>query len=424
VGEIPEDWKCSSLGEIIKLQGGYSFNSKTFTKGGVPVIRISDIKKGIINLNDSVYVSEGNVSDDFVVSYNDILIAMSGATTGKTGVYKNKTKAYQNQRVGRFEVKDKEKTLQSFLRQLVKSTMFQKKLSVLLEQGAQPNISGTQIESLVFGYPKTKKEQNLIANVLSDTDSLITSLEKQIAKKKLIKKGTMQELLTGKKRLPEFDSGQGYKETEVGMIPEDWRLSSLATLTKLFTKQTGFDYSAYIKPSLIKLKKKNHIPFIQNKDFKNKWINLITDFYIPLEVARNFPKILLDEKSLLISISGSIGNVGVYELEKLAFIGGAIAILKFNDARVIDWVMYYLNSIQGQNQLVGNVKSGSHKNLILEDIRKIQIPLPTLKEQTAIANALFDMDSEIEALEKKLEKYKKIKEGMMQKLLTGKIRLI
>ncbi len=213
---------------------------------------------------------------------------------------------------------------------------------------------------------------------------------------------------------------KGFKTSDVGIIPVEWDTQKLVDLTKLFTKQTGFDYSAYIKPALVQTKSDETIPFIQNKDFNNKWINFKTDYFIPLSVAKQFPKILLDEKSLLISISGSIGNIGVYESEHLAFIGGAVAILKFKDPRIIDWVMFFLKSSEGQKKLFGNVKAGSHQNLILDDIRKVTVPLPLLSEQTAIATALSDMDALIAQTEKLIEKKKAIKQGVMQELLRPK----
>src|SRR5690606_10856797 len=147
-------------------------------------------------------------------------------------------------------------------------------------------------------------------------------------------------------------------------------------------------------------------------------------YYIPKSVALKFPKILLDEKSLLISISGAVGNVGVYESSQLAFIGGAIAILKFNDVKVTDWVLYFLKSDLGQSKLLGNVKAGSHQNLILDDLRKIDIYFPSFSEQQHISRILSDMDAEMEALEKQLDKARQIKQGMMQELLTGRVRLV
>ena len=207
------------------------------------------------------------------------------------------------------------------------------------------------------------------------------------------------------------------------MVADDWKEQTLESLSKSFTKQTGFDYTAYIKPSLIKIYKNGYIPFIQNKDFEGLWINYDTDYYIPEKIALDFPRILLDEKCLLVSISGKVGNLGVFSNVKKAFIGGAVAVIKFKDLNTLEWVMYYLFSDIGQKKLLKNVKAGSHKNLILDDIRKTIIPMPPKPEQKAIATALSDTDALIDALEKLIAKKEAIKTGTMQQLLTGKKRL-
>jgi restriction endonuclease S subunit len=265
-----------------------------------------------------------------------------------------------------------------------------------------------------FPAPKNISEQKVIATALSDVDDLINNLEKLIAKKKAIKQGAMQQLLTppkkGGKRLVGF----------TGI----WEYTNFESLCKIFTKQTGFDYSAYIKPSLLQKPENDALPFIQNKDFENKWFNFQTDYYIPKEIAIRFPKILLDEKCFLISISGSIGKVGVFQNERLAFIGGAIAIAKFKEKSLLDWTLHYLNSNEGQNKLFGNVKSGSHQNLILDDIRKIMIPIPSKEERDIITTFLDDIDDDLINLELKRSKLLNVKKGMMQELLTGKTRLV
>lgn len=255
-------------------------------------------------------------------------------------------------------------------------------------------------------------EQEYIAEALSDVDSMISSLEKLIIKKKAIKQGAMQELLTGKKRLPGFTG--------------EWKEHILGDLCYLITKQTGFDYTNEIKPSLVYINSNGTLPFIQNKDFCGKIINIQTDYYIPYDVAIKYPRILLDETCLLISLSGRIGNVGLYEKSNgLSFIGGAVGICRFNDEKNAEWCMLYLQSSSGQKQIFECQKSGAQHNLTVEDVRKLVVKLPaTLEEQTAIASILSDMDSEIEALKQKLDKTRQIKQGMMQQLLTGKIRLV
>jgi len=201
--------------------------------------------------------------------------------------------------------------------------------------GIMDGLSVKIVSSLVIEYPESLEEQLRIVNVLSDVDGMISSLEKLIAKKKAIKQGAMQELLTGKKRLPGFAG--------------EWQESTLGDLCYLITKQTGFDYTNEIKPSLVDINSSNTLPFIQNKDFDGKNVNVKTDYYIPYDIAIKYPRILLDETCLLISLSGRIGNVGLYEKSNgLAFIGGAVGICRFKDEQNSEWCMLYLQSSAGQ----------------------------------------------------------------------------
>ena len=195
------EWDALPLGRLIKLQAGYSFRSENFSDIGMPVIRISDIQEGNVNVEDAICHPPFKIADDFVIRNGDILVAMSGATTGKVGVFRSPKSAYQNQRVGRFVLRDKERTSQDFVGQVVRSSQFGSCLSVLLEQGAQPNVSGRQIESLTFPVPGALPEQTAIAAVLSDMDADIAALEARRDKTKAIKQGMMQELLTGRTRL-------------------------------------------------------------------------------------------------------------------------------------------------------------------------------------------------------------------------------
>lgn len=394
LGLIPVDWEVKELGSIGEVKMCRRiFNHETKSSGAIPFYKI-----GTFGKEADAYISQ-NLYNEYRQKFSfpnkgDILISAAG-TIGRTIIYDGEDAYFQDSNI----------------------VWIENKLSIIsndflyhIFQVIKYNTEGGTIQRLYNSILKATKfvcpsnpEQIAITTALSDADNLIKGLEKLIAKKKNIKQGAMKTLLQPN---------------------ENWVVTKLVELTKIFTKQTGFDYTAYIKPSLVKYRTEDTVPFIQNKDFNNKWINLNTDYFIPKAVALQFPKILLNEKSLLISISGSVGNVGVFELNELAFIGGAVAILKFKEPDLIDWVMLYLKSDAGQKKLLDNVKAGSHQNLILDDIRKIEIPFPPSKEQNRITTILSDMDEEIKTFETKLDKYKKVKLGMMQNLLTGKIRLV
>ncbi|WP_187850854.1 restriction endonuclease subunit S [Helicobacter pylori] len=253
-------------------------------------------------------------------------------------------------------------------------------------------------------------EQIAIANILSDVDNYLHALRALILKKESVKKALSFELLSQRKRLKGFNQA--------------WQRVRLGDMTTSFTKQTGFDYSASIKPTLIKEQLPNYIPFIQNKDFSGHYINYKTDYFIPNEIAIRFPQILLNEKCLLISISGAIGNVAVFNHSQNAFIGGAIAVLKFKEKKSLDFVMHFLMSASGQKLLLNGVKSSSHKNLTIADLRDLLTPLPPLNEQIAIANILSDLDSEIISLKNKKRQFDNIKKALNHDLMSAKIRVL
>ena len=199
-----------------------------------------------------------------------------------------------------------------------------------------------------------------------------------------------------------------------------WEQRKLNDMCDLITKQTGFDYSTTIKPALVTMHEEHTYSFIQNKDFDGERINMETDFYIPISVAEKFPKITLDCPSLLISISGKIGNVGYYNRIEKAFIGGAVGICKLkNDNGPL--LVYALQSDAGQNYFHSLTKASSHANITVEDIRNITLILPTSKaEENKIIDYFHNLDNLITLHQRKYEKLKNIKKSMLEKMFPKK----
>ena len=168
-----------------------------------------------------------------------------------------------------------------------------------------------------------------------------------------------------------------------------WEQRKLKDETSVITKQTGFDYSSTIKPSLVTEKNNDNYPFIQNKDFDGKSINYNTDFYIPISVAHKFPKITLDSPSLLITISGKIGNIGYFNDKTNAFIGGAVGICKLKNDNG-SFITYSLLSSRGQRHFNSLVKASSHSNITIEDIRNIEYLCPSDNNEKLKIVKLFD----------------------------------
>ena len=211
-----------------------------------------------------------------------------------------------------------------------------------------------------------------------ESDSNIFELLKSVEQ-------TKKQLLERKEiKLEKFDDQVGDYD-----IPKNWAVVKLGTISGVITKQTGFDYTSHIKPFLVEEHKEDTIPMVQTKNFKGKKFDLETDYYIPLSIAENFPKIVLRGKCLLFSIVGaSIGNVGLYDSDVLAMIGGAICKVSLIDPCFYDYLFYYLQSNEGYKQIMKNYKSTAQGTITVQDVREIDVLLPPIEEQQRIIEKL------------------------------------
>jgi len=170
--------KFERIGNICRVRNGYAFKSEQFVDAGVPIIRISDINSNAVKSKNAVRIKYNPVFENFKIINGDLLIAMSGATTGKYGIYNSDEVAFQNQRVGCFVIKDEEKLSRQYLLQALRF------LKPVIERKAhgsgQPNISGTNIEDLEIPLPSLS-DQIQIANILSKAETLIEQRKQSIA---------------------------------------------------------------------------------------------------------------------------------------------------------------------------------------------------------------------------------------------------
>ncbi len=386
----PSNWQRVRLGDICEIVKGQQIN------------KIS------LNNTDKYPVINGGIdflgyTNKFNVSKNTIAIS-EGGTCGYVRFMKSDFwSGGHNYSLQKISNKVNNLCLYHILKSYEKDIM---KLGV---GSGLKNIQLKDLKDFEIPLPPLN-EQIAIANILSDVDRYLYSLDALILKKESVKKALSFELLSQRKRLKGFNQA--------------WQRVRLGDMTTSFTKQTGFDYSASIKPTLIKEQLPNYIPFIQNKDFSGHYINYKTDYFIPSEIAIRFPQILLNEKCLLISIVGSIGNVAVFNHSQDAFTGCAIAVLKFKEKKSLDFVMHFLMSASGQKSLLNIVKASSHKSIILADLRDLLIPLPPLNEQIAIANILSALDNEIISLKNKKRQFENIKKALNHDLMSAKIRVL
>jgi type I restriction enzyme, S subunit len=258
-------------------------------------------------------------------------------------------------------------------------------------------------------------EQRAIAQALSDMDALIASLDKLIAKKRYLKTATMQQLLTGKKRLPGFGEGQGYKQTEVGVIPENWNVRCLGEVGQsliglTYRPEDTRDYGTLV------LRSSN----VQNDRlaYEN---NVYVDSTLPLP-----SRVIVEEGDILICVrNGSKQLIGKCALIDAEAAGSAFgAFMSVFRTKISGFVFYQFQSDVIQMQ-INEIMGATINQITNKDMAAFQIPLPPSdEEQRAIATVLSDMDTEITALETRRAKTQAIKQGMMQELLTGRTRLV
>lgn len=216
------------------------------------------------------------------------------------------------------------------------------------------------------------------------------------------------------------------EEEKPYQLPVEWEWIRLGDLSTLVTKQTGFDYSKHIKPNLLTYEEKNTIPMLQTKNFSGKDFNLKTDYYIPIDIAKNFPNILLDKESLLISIVGaSVGNVGYYTSNITALLGGAICRIVLLNKNLYPFIYYYLKSPIGQKEIKKNIKSTAQETITVQNVREICIPLPALYMQDQIVQKLEQLSETKQSLlshaESQLNYTKKMREALLQEAIRGEL---
>lgn len=273
----------------------------------------------------------------------------------------------------------------------------------------QQSFTAKIVKCLPIALPSLKEQQR-IAEALSDVDSMITSLEKLIEKKKAIKQGAMQELLTGKKRLPGF-SGE-WKSHTLGEYVDCVRGVSYNGSNDVFVSESHHTIRLLRSNNIQDAKfNGNDVQYIRRNIVKD---NQMLHKYDIMVCMANGSKQLIGKNCIFSQALNGKYTFG-------AFMSCLRAIRKDTN---MNYIFELLNSTQYWNNIALLLSGSSINNLRPNDILEMEFKFPSIEEQTAIALILSDMDNEIEALEQKLAKTRQLKQGMMQQLLTGKIRLV
>jgi type I restriction enzyme S subunit len=422
VGVIPEDWEVRSFGELFEFRNGVNADKASYGQG----VRFINVLEPITYSH--IYGPEitGQVSlpEPIIISYavrrGDVLLNRTSETQEELGLAATYL-GIERVVFGGFVIRGRptDRSLDPIYSGYALRASIIRSQIIPMGQGAVRANIGQQSLRLVVAPVPPAPEQQAIAEALSDVDALIESLEKLIAKKRQIKQGAMQELLTGKRRLPGFESKPGYKQTEVGVIPEDWEIQNGEEITMLIGKGSsprwqGFDYAI------------DGMLFITSENVRHGFLDIQEPKYLPIAFHDKLKRTKLLLNDILINLVGaSIGRSCriCFEVGE-ANVNQAVAVFRVKDEYSASFFAYYFQLPSTIDRILDMQVDAARQNISLGDLRSFLIPLPAKAEQTAIAAILSDMDAEITSLETKLTKARQIKQGMMQELLTGRIRLI
>jgi type I restriction enzyme, S subunit len=414
-GAIPNDWEYVRLTSFAKLESGHtpSRRKDTYWNGEIPWISLHDTDA---LTGREIFATAQTVSREGIENSSARLLPKGTVVFSRTAT------------VGKATVMGREMaTSQDFANYICGPRVHNHYLVYLFRYMAPAwkklmagSIHNTVympvFEQLQVVLP-SRVEQEAIAQVLCDADGLIESVAQLLVKKREIKKGAMQELLTGKKRLPGFGSAT-YRASEIGQIPEDWRVTELRKIANVKTGPFGSS--------------------LHERDYVDAGTPIITVEHLGERgvVHENLPLVSdLDRKRLsayslqvgdiVFSRVGSVDrNARISILERGWLFSGRLMRLRTLDATADTAFLSYQFHSEPFKQRVRTVAVGqTMASLNTQILNAVLVALPTAREQSAIAEILSSMDAEIAALEERLAKARQIKQGMMQELLTGRIRL-
>ena len=419
VGVIPEDWGVKKGRELFtKIQDGTHFSPK-ISNGGFLYITSKNIKHGYLDLTSVEYIDKiqhEKIYKRCDVLKNDILLTKDGVNTGNVALNTLGQPFSLLSSVAFLRLDVREHNPVFFVQQIL-SGIFQSAIKDEMSGNAITRLTLGKINNLKFYVPMVQ-EQTAIANVLSDSDALIGALEQLIAKKQAIKSATMQQLLTGRTRLPAFAlrpdaTPKGFKPSELGEIPEDWEAKKMGGVAQI---QRGASPRPIDSP--VWFDRNSSVGWLRISDV-TKTVKYLFDTTQSLSEMGVAHSRFVSSNNLVMSICATVGKPIITKKDLCIHDGFVV----FHGLTVNQDYMYYvLKDLEDEWGKQG--QTGSQMNLNTDLINGTLIALPReIEEQTAIATVLSDMDNELQALTQKLEKARALKQGMMQQLLTGKIRL-
>ena len=411
--KVPEGWKKFKLGELGKFSTSSVDKKSSADEDTVHLLNYMDVYQNS-RLDESFQFQQVTAPEKQVeaslVKNGDVFFTPSSETPddiGHSAVFignlKNLVHSYHTVRFrptseGILDNEFKayafksETTYEYFRRRATGSTRFTVSLPVFQD-----------LSVLIPHLPEQKK----IASILASVDEVIENTQAQIDKLQDLKKATMNELLTKGIGHTEF------KDSELGRIPKSWKVVELEN----FCDKIG---DGLHSTPIYSAGESYH--FINGNNLKNGKIYIYSDTKTVSEeeYAKHFIK--MDERTVLLSINGTIGNIALFQGEKV-ILGKSAAYLNSSESINRTFLYYFLQSARTQKYFLGELTGTTIKNLSLKTIRSTSCPVPSLQEQNSISKILISIEHQVECQEEKFHQTQSLKKSLMQDLLTGKVRV-
>lgn len=398
--KIPNNWCWTYFKDIFYIENGYAFKKIDYKKEGIPLVRISNIENGIVNINECIYVNKLEKNEEkYVIEKGDLLIALSGATTGKNGVYYLDEIAYLNQRIGNIKIKNKEKVLNEYRNYYI--VLKNEDILNLAYGGAQPNISPKVIEFISIPLPPIKEQQRIVNRI----ESLFAKLDRA---KELIE-NTLAQFEQNKMAI--------LHKAFTGELTVKWRKENNINEKNFFNKVKLKNVIKLISGRDVSVSLCNDksigIPYIlgasnikDNKFFIERWIEN--------------PVVVSEKNDILLSVKGTIGKLYLQKEEKINISRQIMALRALNELNT-HYLYYFLLRECERLKFEGN---GLIPGISRKDILDLNILLPTLEEQQEIVNILDNLlakYNKIKNLEQQLEKIELLKKAILAKVFRGEL---
>ncbi len=410
IGIIPVDWSIDKLSNLTDKITDGTHKTPTYMEEGIPFLRITDIQKSEINWNHVKYVSQDEHNELIKrckPEKGDILYSKNG-TIGIPKIidWDKEFSIFVSLCLIKIK-KDSDKLYNKFLEKYLGSDSCLNQIRLRAKQGTVTNLHLEEIRELAIPLP-TIKEQQKISVILSSLDEKIENADNLIEKTKELKKGLMKMLLT---------KGIGhdrFKDTENGRIPEDWEVKTIEEVCNIvdYRGKTPLKVDEGVFLVTAKNIGKGFIDYNVSKE-------CIREQDYSEVMSRGLPK----KGDVLFTTEAPLGNVANIDRVDIALAQRVIKLRGTSEILDNYYLKYFMLSEIFQKNIYDEATGSTVLGIKGSRLKKIKVLIPKLNEQLQIASILTIVDEKIEQYESKKEKLQELKKGLMQKLLTGKIRV-